>query len=84
MPADAVVMESFGEWIAAYEVQQRFMQHRGTTIDTLSYGARCRQVGELGGDCYDFVPLPHNRLALAVGDASGKGLAAALMIANVQ
>ncbi len=84
MPADAVIMESSGEWIAAYEVQQRFMQHMGATIDTLSYSARCRQVGELGGDCYDFVPLPHNRLALAVGDASGKGLAAALMISNVQ
>ena len=50
----------------------------------IAYGARCQQVGELGGDCYDFVPLPHNRLALAVADASGKGLAAALMIANVQ
>jgi phosphoserine phosphatase RsbU/P len=84
MPADAVIMESSGEWIAAYEVQQRFMRHRGATTDTLSYGARCQQVGELGGDCYDFVPLPHNRLALAVAEASGKGLAAALMIANVQ
>jgi sigma-B regulation protein RsbU (phosphoserine phosphatase) len=59
------------------------MQHSGPTIDTLSYSARCRQVGELGGDCYDFAPLPHNRLAIAVGDASGKGLAAALMISNV-
>ena len=84
MPTDAVAIETFGEWIAAYEVQQRFMKHLGATIDSLSYSARCRQVGELGGDCYDFVPLPHNRLALAVGDASGKGFAAALMIANVQ
>ena len=84
MPAEAMIMESSAEWIAAYEVQQRFMQHTGATIDTLSYSARCRQVGELGGDCYHFVPLPHNRLALAVGDASGKGFAAALMIANVQ
>lgn len=84
MPGDAVVMETFSEWMTACEVQQRFMQHSGPTIDTLSYSARCRQVGELGGDCYDFVPLPHNRLALAVGDASGKGLAAALMISNVQ
>lgn len=37
-----------------------------------------------GQDCYDFVLLPDNRLALVVGDASGKGLAAALMISNVQ
>jgi phosphoserine phosphatase RsbU/P len=40
-------------------------------------------VREPGGDAYDFVPLPGNHLALAVGDASGKGLAAALMISNV-
>jgi phosphoserine phosphatase RsbU/P len=84
MPGNAVVMETFSDWTAACEVQQRFMQHLGATIDTLSYNARCRQVGELGGDCYDFLPLPNNRLALAVGDASGKGLAAALMISNVQ
>jgi len=84
MPGNAAVMETFSDWTAACEVQQRFMQHLGATIDTLSYSARCRQVGELGGDCYDFLPLSNNRLALTVGDASGKGLAAALMISNVQ
>lgn len=84
MPRDAVVMETCSEWATASEVQQRFMQHFDPPIATLSYSARCRQVHELGGDCYDFVPLPDNRLALAVGDASGKGLAAALMISNVQ
>jgi len=84
MPRDAVATETCSEWATAREVQQRFMQNLGATTATLSYSARCRQVQELGGDCYDFVPLPDNRLALAVGDASGKGLAAALMISNVQ
>jgi sigma-B regulation protein RsbU (phosphoserine phosphatase) len=79
-----VEIETCSEWTAACEVQQRFLQYPEPGIDTLSYSARCRQVRELGGDAYDFVPLPHNRLALAVGDASGKGLAAALMISNVQ
>jgi sigma-B regulation protein RsbU (phosphoserine phosphatase) len=79
-----VEIETCSEWTAACEVQQRFLQYLEPAIDTLSYSARCRQVRELGGDAYDFVPLPHNRLALAVGDASGKGLAAALMISNVQ
>ena len=79
-----VEMETYSEWTAAYEVQRRFLQHLEPVIDNLSYSARCRQVHELGGDAYDFVPLPHNHLALAVGDASGKGLAAALMISNVQ
>jgi sigma-B regulation protein RsbU (phosphoserine phosphatase) len=79
-----IEIESCSEWTAACQVQQRFLQYLEPAIDTLSYSARCRQVGELGGDAYDFLPLPHNHLALAVGDASGKGLAAALMISNVQ
>jgi hypothetical protein len=36
------------------------------------------------GDCFEFMPLEENRLALAIGDALGKGLAAALMITSVQ
>jgi sigma-B regulation protein RsbU (phosphoserine phosphatase) len=72
------------EWASACDVQQRFMQHAAPAIDTLDYSAKCRQVHELGGDFYDFVPLADSRLALAVGDASGKGVAAALMISNVQ
>lgn len=84
MPMDAVMMETGSEWATAREVQQRFMQWWGSANDTLDYRAKCRQAHHLGGDCYDFVPLPGHCLALAVGDASGKGLAAALMIANVQ
>jgi sigma-B regulation protein RsbU (phosphoserine phosphatase) len=84
MATDAVVMETTGEWTAACEVQQRFLQHRGPTADTLDYSARCRQMGGVGGDFFEFVALPENSLAFAIGDASGKGLAAAVMIANVQ
>src|SRR5207248_9905159 len=71
-------------WATASHVQQRFMQGLDPATNTLDYSARCRQMLELGGDCYDFVPLRDHRLALAIGDDSGKGLAAALMIANVQ
>jgi phosphoserine phosphatase RsbU/P len=84
MATDAVVMEPTGEWIAAFEVQQRFLQHSGPSIDSLDYSGQCRQMGEVGGDFYNFVTMPGNRLAVALGDASGKGFAAALMISNVQ
>jgi serine phosphatase RsbU (regulator of sigma subunit) len=50
----------------------------------LTYDARCRQVRALGGDCFHFVPLPGRSVGLAVADASGKGLPAALLVANVQ
>jgi sigma-B regulation protein RsbU (phosphoserine phosphatase) len=84
MATEAMVMELGGEWTAACEVQRGFMPHSLPQIDTLSCSAHCRQVRELGGDYYDFLPLPGDRLAVSIGDASGKGLAAALMISNVQ
>jgi len=83
METDAVVVDVSQDWAKASEVQQRFM-HLGPAIETLSYSARCRQVRELGGDFYDFLPLPDKSLAMAIGDASGKSVAGALMIANVQ
>ena len=84
MASQAMVVDVSQDWASACDVQERFMWHPAATLDALQYSARCRQVRALGGDCYDFLPLPQNRLALAIGDASGKGLAAALMISNVQ
>ncbi len=84
MPNDALVMEIATEWTAACQVQTRFMQHQALNSESFDLGARCRQMLELGGDFYDFLPLAQGRMALAIGDASGKGLAAALMSSNVQ
>ncbi len=84
MATDTAVVDVSWDWATACDVQQRFMCHTAPRLDALGYGARCRQLRALGGDCYDFLPLPHNRLAFAIGDASGKSLPAALMIANVQ
>ena len=84
MTTDEMVVDVSQDWVLACDVQEGFMQVPDTASASLDYGARCRQVRALGGDCYDFIPLKVDRLALLVGDASGKGLAAALMIANVQ
>jgi phosphoserine phosphatase RsbU/P len=89
MLSDAVVVDVSSDWMAACQVQQRFMTCLGprsidSMTDVFDVSAQCRQVRELGGDFYDFVPFPDRRLTLAVGDASGKGVAAALMISNVQ
>ncbi len=72
------------EWAIARAVQQRFMERPDPSLEAADVSGHCRQVQELGGDCYNFVPLSDNRLAFAIGDATGKGLAAALMISNVQ
>lgn len=84
MTTEEVVVDVSQDWVLACDVQQGFMQAPYTVSDSLDYSACCRQIRALGGDCYCFLPLKDDCLALVVGDASGKGLAAALMIANVQ
>jgi phosphoserine phosphatase RsbU/P len=84
MQSDVLVAETHPEWTMACDVQQHFMRRPIATLEALDYSALCRQMHALGGDCYDFMPLGNDRAAFAVGDASGKGLSAALLIANVQ
>jgi len=84
MTTDELVVDVSQDWISASHVQQRFMRGPDGISGSMDYSAQCRQIRSLGGDCYDFTPLPDNKVALCVGDACGKGLAAALMIANVQ
>jgi sigma-B regulation protein RsbU (phosphoserine phosphatase) len=50
-------------------------------MDICAYSVPSRTVG---GDFYDFIPLPDNRLGMVIADASGKGMPAALMIAQIQ
>lgn len=84
MTREAMILDVSQDWALACDVQRRFMRGFDPAIDISDYSAQCRQLRELGGDSYDFLPLPDHRLALTIGDASGKGLAAALMISNVQ
>ncbi len=84
MTTGDVVVDVSQDWSLACDVQQRFMQRTGQDTASVRYSALCRQVRALGGDCYDFFPLTQERTAVVVGDASGKGLAAALMMASVQ
>jgi phosphoserine phosphatase RsbU/P len=84
MATQEMVVDVSQDWMLACDVQKGFMQAPDTISDSFDYSARCRQIRALGGDCYNFIPLEDDRLGLVVGDASGKGLAAALMIANVQ
>ena len=84
MATESLMVDVTRDWAVACEVQERFMEIPCVEPQTLTYSARCRQLRALGGDCFSFLPLPGRRVALTVADASGKGLPAALMIANVQ
>jgi phosphoserine phosphatase RsbU/P len=68
----------------AREVQERLFPQKLPTIQGLDYTGHCRPALGVGGDYYDFLALPHGNLGVAIGDVSGKGIAAALMMASLQ
>jgi serine phosphatase RsbU (regulator of sigma subunit) len=68
----------------AKQVQARLFPQTRPPLRTLDYAGMCIQAREVGGDYYDFLNLGRERLGLVIGDISGKGIAAALMMANLQ
>jgi sigma-B regulation protein RsbU (phosphoserine phosphatase) len=68
----------------AREVQERLFPQKLPAIAGLDYAGHCRPALGVGGDYYDFLALPHGQLGVAIGDVSGKGIAAALMMASLQ
>jgi phosphoserine phosphatase RsbU/P len=68
----------------AREVQERLFPQHLPEIAGLDYFGRCRTALGVGGDYYDFLALPDGKLGVALGDVSGKGIAAALTMASLQ
>ena len=71
------------ELTIAYEVQDLLFPHKFTGLTSLEVYGVCRPARSVSGDYYDFIPLGTDRLVLAVGDISGKGISAALLMATV-
>lgn len=67
----------------AERIQQSFLPQKVPVAEGFSFCARYEPAFEVGGDFYDFIELPHDRLGLVVGDVSGKGVAAALYMAKM-
>jgi sigma-B regulation protein RsbU (phosphoserine phosphatase) len=84
MTNDDTVVDVSQDWLRACSLQEQFMREPARGLCRLDYGASCRQLCALGGDCYDFSCEADGQLTMLVGDASGKGVAAALMMASVQ
>ena len=64
----------------AAEIQRRILPEKAPEVpglDLAGFNAPCRTVG---GDYYGFLPYPGGQVALALGDVSGKGMPAALMV----
>ena len=68
----------------AKQVQARLFPQVHPEAKTLEYAGLCLQARQVGGDYFDFLDLGQQRLGLVIGDVSGKGIAAALLMANLQ
>jgi sigma-B regulation protein RsbU (phosphoserine phosphatase) len=75
---------SRNELEVASRVQQKLLPERGRELERLEMAGHCLPAGAVGGDSFDFIDLNPSRLVFVLADVSGKGLPAALMMANLQ
>ncbi|MBL0158211.1 MAG: SpoIIE family protein phosphatase [Bryobacterales bacterium] len=72
------------ELAIARQVQNQLFPQNPPTFPGLDYAAFCRPARFVGGDYYDFTALPDGTLFFTLGDVSGKGVAAAVLMASIQ
>jgi phosphoserine phosphatase RsbU/P len=72
------------EMQVAKEVQDKLLPQCAPVLQTLECAGRCIQTRSVGGDYYDFLDLGPGHVGLVLGDVSGKGISAALLMANLQ
>jgi serine phosphatase RsbU (regulator of sigma subunit) len=68
----------------AKQVQARLFPQTCPALKTLEFAGLCLPARHVGGDYYDFLQFGRDRVGLVIGDISGKGIAAALLMANLQ
>jgi phosphoserine phosphatase RsbU/P len=68
----------------ARQVQERLLPQIYPLVKGLDFAGFSRTAQEVGGDYYDFIALENGRLGIAVGDVSGKGISAALLMASIR
>jgi phosphoserine phosphatase RsbU/P len=71
------------ELAIAQEVQAQLFPRQSAEVPALELHGICRPARTVSGDYYDFLPLETGKVALAVGDVSGKGISAALLMATI-
>lgn len=71
------------ELALATEIQQRFQPSSPPVVEGFDFQGVSFSCYEIGGDYYDFIERPSAKMLIALGDVSGKGTAAALLMSSV-
>jgi len=72
------------ELVIATQVHSRLFPQSMPQLKSLEYAGACIPARAVGGDYYDFLSLGPDRLGFVIADVAGKGIAAALLMANLQ
>lgn len=72
------------ELILARSIQERLLPGRPPRVRGFRFADRWRMCHQVGGDYFDYILLDEDRIALAVGDVAGHGVAAALLMADAR
>lgn len=72
------------ELAIARDVQARLFPHVLPEIAGVEYVCHCEPAKFVGGDYYDVIPMPGGRTCISLGDVSGKGIPAAVLMASIQ
>lgn len=83
-PDDSGQAARLHELESASEMQRCLLPRIDTVVEGLDYAGITRAASSVGGDYYDFVPLPGGRIAIALGDVCGKGVPAAILMAAIR
>ena len=72
------------ELAIARDVQARLFPHVLPAVAGVEYECHCVPAKFVGGDYYDVIPMPGGRTCITLGDVSGKGIPAAVLMASIQ
>lgn len=82
--AERQVREREKEFALARQIQDALLPKTMPAVPGFAFAGACRFVHETGGDYFDFIPLADGSLGIALGDASGHGVPAALLMAQAR
>ncbi|MGM0465980.1 MAG: SpoIIE family protein phosphatase [Acidobacteriota bacterium] len=68
----------------AAKIQKDFLPKKDPDIEDYEISGRNIPCYQVGGDYYDYIPIDNNRIGIAIGDVSGKGVGASLLMASLR
>lgn len=72
------------EWVEARAIQQQLMPRESVQLGNFEVACLWQPAREIGGDYCDITQLDEHHISICIGDVSGKGLPAALLMSNLQ